>query len=54
MVYVLFFVVLNSLINNRKLILNFVGNNDDRNYDFFLIMFVIYLFVVKYYVNVKL
>lgn len=53
MVYVLFFVVLNSLINNRKLILNFVGNYDDRNW-FFLIMLVIYLFVVKYYVNVKL
>lgn len=53
MVYVLFFVVLNSLINNRKLILNFVGNYDVRNYDFF-IMFVIYLFVVKYYGNVKL
>lgn len=43
MVYVLFFVVLNSLINNRKLILNFVGNYDDRNYDFFYN--VCYLFV---------
>lgn len=43
----------NSSINNRKSISNSVGNYDDRNYDFF-IMFATYLFVVKYYVNVKL
>lgn len=54
MVYASLSAASNSSINNRKSISNSVGNYDDRNYDFFFIMFATYLFVVKYYVNVKL
>lgn len=53
MVYASLSAASNSSINNRKSISNSVGIYDDRKYDFF-IMFATYLFVVKYYVNVKL